>query len=261
MFEEELKVAKSAALKAGQAIMAVYATDFLVDHKSPEQPVTEADRRANQIIQQELLTVFPSDGWLSEETVDSPERLKKSRVWIVDPLDGTKEFVNKVPEFAVSIGLVFNGEAVVGVIYNPATGEMFFARKGGGAFVNEKTSLVSSQNNFSHALVLASRSESKRGEWKPYENKFVIQQSGGMAHKMSQVACGKADASFSLTPKNEWDFCAGTLIIHEAGGCASLPNGQPFIFNQPDPLVPGVLYSNQKLYQDFLDLIQLSFLG
>ncbi len=255
MFEEELKVAKSAALKAGQAIREVYATDFLVDHKTPEQPVTDADRRSNQIIQQELLAVFHHDGWLSEETVDSPERLTKDRVWIVDPLDGTQEFIHKVPEFAVSIGLSLHGEPVVGVIYNPITDEMFFARKGGGAFVNEKTILVSAQSVFSQALVLASRSESKRGEWQPYENKFVIQQSGGMAHKMSQVACGKADASFSLTPKNEWDFCAGALIIREAGGHASLPNGQPFVFNKPDPLVSGVLYSNQKLYQDFLDLI------
>ena len=254
MFEKELKFAKEAALKAGHAINEVYAGDFSVKLKSAEQPVTEADHRSNQIILDTLLGAFPNDGWLSEETQDNADRLKKNRVWIVDPLDGTKEFIGRVPEFAVSIGLSVEGEPVVGVIYNPATGELYCAGKGQGATVNDQPIKVSAQANLSQAIVLASRSESKRGEWKPYEGQFVIQQSGGMAHKMSQVACGKADASFSLTPKNEWDFCAGTIIIQEAGGSATLPNGNPLLFNKLDPLVPGILYSNQKLYLDFLKI-------
>lgn len=255
MFKQELEVACQAAMCAGDAIMEVYQTAFSVDIKSPDQPVTEADRRSNVVIYNHIHQNFPQDGWLSEETVDDEIRLKKNRVWIVDPLDGTKEFISKVPEFAVSIGLQIDGEAVVGVIYNPVTKEMFSAQKGGGAFLNGMPIRVSEQSQLLKAVVLASRSESKRGEWKPYEGEFIISPSGGMAHKMTQVASGKADASFSLTPKNEWDFCAGVILVQEAGGRATLPSGEALIFNKQSPLVPGILYSNKNLYDAFLNRI------
>lgn len=253
--KQECELAIKAALKAGEAIMKVYATTFKVDHKSPEQPITEADRQANQIILETLLGAYASDGWLSEETLDNHERLKKERVWIVDPLDGTKEFITRVPEFAVSIGLAVNGEAVVGVIYNPSTKQMFSGYKGGGAFLNNKQIAVSNSQELSNAKILASRSEIKRGEWKDFDGKFNIIPSGGMAHKMAMVVCGIADGSFSLSPKNEWDFCAGTLLIKEAGGTVSRRNGDNFLFNKANPKTEDIVYGNKTIHRHLLGML------
>lgn len=255
MYKQEYELAIKAALKAGDAIMAVYTTSFKVDHKSPEQPITEADRQANQIILKTLLGAYPNDGWLSEETLDNPERLKKERVWIVDPLDGTKEFITRVPEFAVSIGLAVNGEAVAGVIYNPSTKQMFSGYKGGGAFLNEKKISVSKTTTLTYAKILASRSEIKRGEWKDFDGKFEIIPSGGMAHKMAMIATGEADGSFSLSPKNEWDFCAGTLLIKEAGGLVSRRDGSNFLFNKANPKTEDIVYGNKAIHKQLLEIL------
>lgn len=254
-YEREHELAKVAALKAGEAIMAVYATAFKVDHKSPEQPITEADRQANQIIQKTLLDAFPDDGWLSEETLDNHERLKKKRVWIVDPLDGTKEFINHIPEFAVSIGLSVDGEAVVGAIYNPSTKELFHGFQGGGAFLNGEKISVSKTTDLANAKILASRSEIKRGEWENFDKKFDVIKSGGMAHKMSVVVRGMADGSFSLSPKNEWDFAGGTLLMQEAGGIVSHKDGSPITFNKDNPRTGDIVYGNKSIHKQLLDIL------
>jgi myo-inositol-1(or 4)-monophosphatase len=122
MFNEELIAAKVAARNAGKILMKYY------------NPVTIADNEADEYISDFLIGEFPDDGWLSEETVDTKERLKKNRVWIVDPLDGTKEFIEGIPHFSVSIALVKDEHPVVGVIYNPATNEMFSCQKGKGVY-------------------------------------------------------------------------------------------------------------------------------
>lgn len=245
-----------AALKAGEAIAHYYAGAYTIQHKSKDQPVTEADREANAAIQAEISAAFPDDGWLSEESIDDLYRLKKKRVWIIDPLDGTKEFIANIPEFAVSIGLVVSGKPVVGVIYNPITKDLFSAILGGGAFKNGKTIQVSAQTDFSAAKMVASRSEISRGEWKPYEGKFEIVVSGGMAWKMALVAQGAVDGNFSLSPKNEWDFCAGTLLVAEAGGVVADPAGKDFQFNQKNPLSHGIICANPLIYPQILNLLK-----
>lgn len=246
----------TAARAAGEAIARVYAGPFTVEHKSKDQPVTEADREANRIIREEIARVFPDDGWLSEETVDDGSRLQKKRVWIVDPLDGTKEFIAKIPEFAVSIGLAVEGVAVVGVIFNPATGELFQAAQGAGALQNGKPIRVSGNSDLSRAKILASRSETARGEWKPFEGRFQIEMFGGMAWKMALVASGRADGSFSLTPKNEWDVCAGALIVAEAGGIVTHPKGTPLLFNGKKTRLEGILYANPAIHEKLFKMLE-----
>lgn len=255
MFSRELSIAINAAKLASTAIMKVYATPFEVQHKSKEQPVTEADRQANDIIQKTILTAFPDDGWLSEESIDEAKRLNKKRVWIVDPLDGTKEFIAKIPEFAISIGLSVEGRTVVGVILNPATGRLFTAEKGKGAFCDGKSIRVSAETNLTQARILSSRSETSRGEWTNYQGKFVIQESGGMAHKMSVVAEGNAEGSFSLQPKSEWDLCAGLVLIEEAGGKVTHLDGSPFLFNKQNPHEPDIVYGNRAIYQKLIKFL------
>src|SRR5271156_4249021 len=134
------------------------------EFKAGHDPVTDADRAVDAALPQNLLGA--GDGWLSEEIADDLSRLDKSRVWVVDPLDGTREFVKGIPEFCVSIGFVENGRPVAGGICNPATKEIFLGSVESGVTYNGKPAQPSQRNTLDGALVLASRSEVKRGEWK-----------------------------------------------------------------------------------------------
>ena len=131
-----LNLAKEAAREAGSIIMKYYKKDYDIREKSYHNPVTTADKEADEIIKEILLQSNSDYGWLSEETVDSSERLTKKSVWVVDPLDGTKEFIEGVPNFVVSIALVKNNDPILGVLYNPVTGQVFSAVKDKGAFLN-----------------------------------------------------------------------------------------------------------------------------
>ena len=173
MYNEELISAKVAARNAGKILMKYYQSDNKeVKMKGVDNPVTIADNEADQYLCDFLTGEFPNDGWLSEETVDTDERLNKDRVWIVDPLDGTKEFIEGIPHFSVSIGLVYNSEPVVGVIYNPATDEMFSCQKGKGVYLNGNKVIASKKNLLIDSKITVSRSELKRNEWEPYKNNF-----------------------------------------------------------------------------------------
>ena len=135
--KDNFTLANVTAIKGGVLILKYFNADYEIQNKSYNNPVTTADKEADKLIKKNLLAVKPNYGWLSEETKDSPDRLEKKFVWVVDPIDGTKEFIKGIPEFVVSIGLVKNGEPVVGVIYNPITKEIFSAKKNGGSFLND----------------------------------------------------------------------------------------------------------------------------
>ena len=198
-----------AALEASRTVFAHFTPGAIdAEYKAGHDPVTEADRALDAVLRKELLR--DGEGWLSEESVDDPIRLQRSRVWVVDSLDGTREFVKGIPEFCVSIGFVENGRPVAGGIYNPATDETFLGSIESGVTYNGKPSQTSQRKSLDGALVLASRSEVKRGEWKPFENAaFEIRPMGSVAYKLALVSAGLADVTFTLTPKNEWDVVAG----------------------------------------------------
>jgi myo-inositol-1(or 4)-monophosphatase len=253
-FTMEKDCAIAAALAAGAIIRSIYDTDYAVDYKGKDSPVTRADREANQKIHELIQGAFPDDGWLSEETADSPTRLSRRRVWVVDPMDGTKEFIQKIPEFAVSIALVEDGAPVVGVAYNPI-GHLYWAVRGQGAWCGDRRLQVSSCDRLTEATILSSRSETKRGEWDSFKNAFKMRPTGSIAYKLSLLATGEADASFTLVPKNEWDICAGVLVVEEAGGKVSNLDGSPVVFNQPKTLLPGLVASNTLLHEPIMQLI------
>ena len=257
MYHRELAVAVKAARAAGKIVRAWYEGDFTVRQKATDSPVTEADLEANQCIREIVRKNFPEDGWLSEETRDSAERLGKARVWVVDPLDGTKEFINHIPEFCVCIALVDDGVSVLGVSYNPAREEMFTAARGVGATLNGAPAYVSAVGDLAAARFLASRSENARGEWDEFKSTLRVELTGSVAYKLGLIAAGKGDATFSLTPKNEWDICAGTALITEAGGRITDRCGRPLRFNQrPDTLLPGIIASNANLYGPIVELLR-----
>jgi myo-inositol-1(or 4)-monophosphatase len=245
-----------AAIEASRPVFARFTPGAIeTEYKVGHDPVTEADRALDAVLRKELLR--EGEGWLSEESVDDSIRLQHSRVWVVDPLDGTREFVKGIPEFCVSIGFVENGHAVAGGIYNPATDETFLGSIDSGVTYNGKPSQPSQRKTLDGALVLASRSEVKRGEWKPFENSALnIRPMGSVAYKLALVSAGLADVTFTLTPKNEWDVVAGAALVQSAGGFVSTLEKTTLTANRRDPLLSGLLASGPFLREQLLALVE-----
>ena len=218
-------------------------------------PLTEADRLADKVLRETLLR--SQEGWLSEETVDDLERLNRQRVWVVDPLDGTLEFVAGIPEWCVSVALVEEGRAVAAGIMNPATKELFLGSLETGVTYNGEVSKASRNDRLEGSVVLASRSEVKRGEWDRFKNApFVIRPTGSVAYKLARVAAGLADATWTLTPKNEWDVAAGVALVEAAGGFVQfLAAGRPS-FNNRSTLLPGLVACGPNLSDEFTALLR-----
>jgi myo-inositol-1(or 4)-monophosphatase len=240
----DLERAMRAARGAGELALKGWEGDLAVRHKSPDQPVTIVDIAADRLLHEVLLRGRPDDGWLSEESHDSPDRLQRRRVWIVDPIDGTRSYVARRPEFTISIGLADAGEIVLGIVFNPATGELFRAIRGQGAFLDDaggtrRLSVRAMANG--RGLLLASRREIRDGEFEPFREDWDIAPLGSTAYKLARIAAGEADGVVSRGPKSEWDIAAGVLLVSEAGGrVTDLDGGRPS-FNRPLPLVNGIV--------------------
>jgi len=225
------------------------------EFKAGHDPVTAADRAIDAVLRQNLLC--DGEGWLSEESVDDFARLEKKNVWVVDPLDGTREFVKGIPEFCVSIGYVESGRPVAGGIHNPATGETFIGSVDTGVLYNGKPATASAHSSLQGALTLASRSEVKRGEWKPFENAALqIRPMGSVAYKLALVSAGLADITFTLTPKHEWDVAAGVALVLSGGGFVSTLESADFRGNNKNPLLSGLIACAPHLRGELLALLE-----
>jgi len=231
---------------AAEAVAVFIPGQTHAEYKAGHDPVTEADRTANRVLREIL--VRHGEGWLSEESADDLERLNRELVWVVDPVDGTREFVQGIPEWCISIGLVERGRAVAGGILNPSTGEKIVGSLGGGVTCNGEPVRASERGTLAGALVLGSRSEAKRGEWKRFEGApFRVRNVGSVAYKLGLVAAGKADATWTLVPKNEWDVAAGTALVLAAGGFVRRLEGEPPTFNNRSPLMTGLIAGGENL--------------
>ena len=241
--KSDLNLAINASVKAGEIIMKYYRNDYEIKEKGYHNPVTTADNEADSFLKSELTNARPNYGWLSEETVDSKKRLNKDRVWVVDPLDGTKEFIEGVPHFVVSVALVENGEPILGVLYNPVTTETFTAVKGQGAMLDGEKIKCSEKEKPDEMVIFNSRSETRSGLWDPFQDTFKeLKAIGSVAYKLGLTAAGRADIFASLRPKNEWDICAGNCIINEAGGKLVDLYGNARQYNSPNTLItPGLI--------------------
>lgn len=231
---------EQALAAANEIVRTLTSSHVKVDYKQGDDPVTEVDRAVNHALRE--LLPRDDEGWLSEETADDPIRLEKRRVWIVDPIDGTREFVTGIPEWCISIGLVEDGQPIAGGISNPAAGEIIIGSVGSGVNYNGEPARVSEINFLDRAVVLASRSETKRGEWARFNSvPFTIRPMGSVAYKLALVATGRADVTWTLVPKHEWDVAAGVALVRAAGGFARGYPEAALDFNKRDPLFSGLI--------------------
>ena len=245
-FAGEVETAERAARAAGEIIMGLYGKDYQIREKGKGNPVTTADLEANRKLQDIILDRFPGDGWLSEEDHDNLKRLKAARVWVIDPIDGTKEFIAGIPQFAVSVGLVVSGRPMLGVVYNPVEKELYRAVKGGGALLNGDPIHVSLRAEVKGALLLVSRSEPRR-KFARFAETCDLEPVGSIAYRLAKVAGGKGDGTLTFRSLHEWDVCAGVLIVEEAGGVVLDGAGKALIFNRPETVYHGIVASNEVL--------------
>jgi len=254
-FERELLASLGAAREAGEILRRHFEAGTRAWEKSEGDPVTLADLEADAAIGARLAAAFPDDAILSEESSDDGARLASPRVWIVDPMDGTREFTRRIPEFAVSIALALNGEPIVGVVHNPIAKVTVWATRGGGTFRDGERVRVSRCARLRDSVAVVSRSESERNELARYADWFAgVRPMGSIAWKLACIASGDGDINFSVAPKNEWDVCAGDLLVREAGGIYADYHCRVRRYNQAETrIAPGAGAGNPELFARFAE--------
>jgi myo-inositol-1(or 4)-monophosphatase len=209
--------------------------------KEPGHPVTEVDLAIDRLLRERLGGARPEYGWLSEESADDGSRLARRRVWMVDPIDGTRAFLKGRAEFTVTAALVEDGRPVAGCVANPATGETFAALIGRGATLNGRPIRAGDANGLAAARIATSRGEGQRRDWPSLLPGCVTEAVSSIANKVAHVASGRFDGAVTLWPKSEWDIAAADLIVHEAGGRVTTAAGQALVYNKPEPRFPSVV--------------------
>lgn len=211
-------------------------------HKSPDNPVCEADLAVDRFLRRELTRLLPAAGWLSEETTDAPERLHGGLIWLVDPIDGTRDFIAGRSGWAVSVALISAARPLFGMLHAPARGEFWNAEAGQGAWRNGRRLVASSRKGLSGARVPAdSRS--------PEDSDLVlVDKPNSIALRIAMVAADEADLVATLRWGWEWDIGAAALIAREAGAAVTDAFGQALNYNKPDPRAFGVLVTAPAIH-------------
>jgi myo-inositol-1(or 4)-monophosphatase len=255
-------------LEIGDEILAIYKTDFVVTDKGGNDPVTEADLRASEFLQNKIESHFPKHGFLSEEKKDDSNRMSLEWVWILDPIDGTREFVKKNDQFALSLGLVRSGEPIWGVVFNPATGEFFsrkdftfnvrlsppFYTKENLEKIKQGSKIPSQISDHEYSIdekphLIVSVSEKKEGLFDAplWKDSFKITAMGSIAYKLGLLSAGHFDLIVSLKPKSEWDICGGISLLGENQfKCFPLDGESKYKFNQENTRSLGLVAGKSK---------------
>ena len=259
----ELQLARQWAVSAGGLLMGHYQQRPLIERKPGGEPVTVADHVANNFLIAEIARDFPDDGIISEESPDDPGRGGKSRVWIIDPLDGTQEFVEQQDEFAVMIGLAIDGEAVLGVVYQPVTGKLYQAARGLGAFLEEHETVrplqVSGETDPQRMTIALSRSHPHSAVDEVSRRLLIGHsiRSGSLGLKLGLICEGRAHLYLDLSGRTSlWDTCAPEALLAEAGGRVTDLKGLPLIYNKRELRHRnGVIASNGPIHERVVEAV------
>jgi myo-inositol-1(or 4)-monophosphatase len=250
---DELAVALKLALQAGGALRRHRIDGPLqVMRKPGDEPVTAADLQADAIIRGGLAEAFPADALFTEESPDSLERLANRRVWIVDPLDSTSNYIAGGDEYSLSIGLAIDGQPALGVVYNPTRDELVAGCAGHGVTLNGSRVGATAMAELGQARLTISRKEMQRGLPDGLPT-LALRPVASMAYKLARVAAGLDDAAVSFKRRKEWGTCAGVALVLAAGGRATLLDGQPIAFNRSEPTQAcGMLAAGAALHHQLL---------
>ena len=250
--EEDLVLIIDAVLGAGRiAREAFNQHDDEIWDKGAGHLVTETDIAVNDYLSAVLTKARPNYGWLSEETKDDHSRHACPRTFVVDPIDGTRAFIDRSPNFVVSVAVVENGRSVVGALYNPVKQELYTATLGGGAQLNRKDIFATSRKTLEGAHMMGYPRKFRRLGWPDMQ----ITVSNSMAYRIALVASGHADATVSFTPKSDWDLAAAELIATEAGAKITNLRGQDFGYDQSGTSEFGVICAGPALYALLLERV------
>lgn len=235
--------------EAGRIALSYFARDIHVWDKSPNNPVSEADIAVDTFLRTTLMQNRTGYGWLSEETEDQPERLRCGRLWIVDPIDGTRSFLKGGENWGISVALVQDGKTVLAAFYAPVKGAFYFAERGRGVTKNGKNIAVSEQTDIDIARMMGDPAafKSKKFWPTPWPETMFAEQANSIALRICQIADGQFDCCVTLRPKNDWDVAAADLIIEEAGGILTTGTGRRLIFNREKPLHDHIVATNNRL--------------
>lgn len=240
---------REAAQEAARLALSYWGRPIERQRKADGSAVTEADHAVDALLAARLRGARPCYGWLSEESAEHRSRIGASRVWVVDPIDGTRAFIQGLDDWTVGIALIEDGVPVLAALVNPVRDETYEARAGEGAFLNGRRLCTSEQSALEGAKLVVPehllKSSRWRRPWPPVKRVWV----NSILYRMALVASATADATFALTPKWDWDVAAGALLVQEAGGLITDPNGLPLRFNSAEAKVPGFLAAGSKLHQ------------
>lgn len=232
--------------QAGTIALKYFGGDYKRWSKSGGSPVTEADLAIDDFLKKELRRARPDYGWLSEESHDDPARLGAARVFVVDPIDGTVAFMKGRPHFTICAAVVEGTRPVAGVVFNPAAGECFSARLGGGAFLNGEAIRAGTRTEIAGCRLLADKTLFR--DWPPMH----IESFSSIAYRVALVAAARFDAMISLTNKHDWDLAAADIILTEAGGRLVDSGGKPLAYNRPRTVQGATIAAGPELMAPLL---------
>lgn len=249
MPESDLGLLVEAARDAGKIALSFWKTGQTVWHKEAGAgPVSEGDYAVDRALREALTAARPDYGWLSEETPDTADRLSRDRVFVVDPIDGTRAYVDGQTAWALSLAVVEHGTPVAGVVFMPAADRLYAAAAGEGATLNGDAIGASGRRAPDGATVLAPKPSLDAQHWPGGVPEVERHFRPSLAWRLCLVAEGRFDAMLTLRDAWEWDIAAGALIAAEAGALATDRDGRPLHFNSPDARTPGVVAAPPALH-------------
>jgi myo-inositol-1(or 4)-monophosphatase len=243
----------AAVREAGQLALAKFRAPLKSWNKLGDSPVSEADIAVNEFLQERLRDPSSQIGWLSEETEDDPERLRARRLWIIDPIDGTRAYIGGLSDWSIATALVEDGRPVVAVLFAPVEDEMFVATAGQGATLNDAP-IHTTDGALDGARIAGPPGYLKRLQ--AIEPRFLPHPKiHSLALRFARVAHGGIDAAFASGNSHDWDLAAADLLVHEAGGALTTFDGQSLIYNQPDPVHPPLVAAGRQRHAALLALV------
>jgi myo-inositol-1(or 4)-monophosphatase len=251
--DRDFELLTATVREAGALAMTYFRHDIDTARKSDGSPVSEADLAVDHYLRERLTGDGSPHGWLSEETTDNLQRLDRRSLWVVDPIDGTRAFLEGTDQWVISAALVVNKLPVLAALYNPVTEELFTARQGMGAFLNGERVAVVDTDTIEDAHIMGSKGMFMKSIWaKPwpdFRRSFVR----SIAYRISAVVCGKVNAALSITALAEWDIAAAVLLMREAGGVITTLDGFPLSFNKEVVRSHGIVAAGPKLHARLMD--------